>query len=78
MLKRLNEEHIHTAVESCLFVPDEYLAIAIKRIDLFYVDLKIINEERCKKILGGNIEMYKSNLEKLLASKNRLFCASRL
>lgn len=69
VLKRLNEEHIHTAVESCLFVPDEYLAIAIKRIDLFYVDLKIINEERCKKILGGNIEMYKSNLEKLLASK---------
>ena len=23
VLKRLNEEHIHTAVESCLFVPDE-------------------------------------------------------
>ena len=41
LLERLKAEKIHTAVETCLFAPAYQLSIAIKYIDLFYVDIKI-------------------------------------
>lgn len=65
LLKRLREENIHTAVETCLFVNEEQLVLAMKYIDLFYVDMKILNQEKCKTILKGNLQQYLSNLDKL-------------
>lgn len=65
LLKRLREENVHTAVETCLFVNEEQLVLAMKYIDLFYVDMKILNQEKCKTILKGNLQQYLSNLGKL-------------
>ena len=53
LLERLNAEHIHTAVETSIFTSSEYLAIAISYIDLFYVDIKILNPKLCSSVLGG-------------------------
>ncbi len=69
LLKRLRTEGIHMAVETCLFVPEKLLDIAIQYIDLFYVDIKILDPLRCKKQLGGNIEQYFRNLNTLFKSK---------
>ena len=66
--KRLNEERIHTAVETCLFVLENILALAIKYIDLFYVDVKILDNSSCREDLRGDLELYLSNFEKLLSS----------
>lgn len=68
LLKRLNDERIHTAVETCLFAPASQLAMAIGHIDLFYVDIKILDEELCKATLSGNLKLYLSNLQTLLSS----------
>ena len=51
VLEKMNERHIHTAVETSLFTTDEYLSIAIKHIDLLYVDIKIMDTELCKTVL---------------------------
>jgi len=68
LLEKLNTEGIHTAVETSLFASPECLAIAISCIDLFYVDIKFMDEERCKDVLGRRLEVYKENLKTLLNS----------
>ena len=68
MLQRLNDEQIHTIVETSLFCSSVQLSIAIKHIDLFYVDIKVLNDDLCSSSLGGRIELYKNNLVTLLNS----------
>ena len=68
MLLRLNDEQIHTIVETSLFCSSVQLSIAIKHIDLFYVDIKVLNDDLCSSSLGGRIELYKNNLVTLLNS----------
>lgn len=66
LLKKLKNNHINICVETCLFVPKEKLKIAIKYVDEFYVDIKILNSNNCYKILGGNLSLYYDNIELLL------------
>lgn len=68
LLQRLDAENIHTAVETSLFCSSEQLTIAAAYIDLFYVDIKLIDDERCRRVLGGRIATYRGNLEMLLDS----------
>lgn len=68
LLKRLNLENINIAVETSLFVSTSKLDIAIEYVDLFYVDIKILEEKECKNILNGDLSMYMSNLTTLLQS----------
>ena len=71
LLKNLKEKDINICVETALMVPEKYLEIALKYVDEFYVDIKILDEEICKKILNGNIKLYYKNLDKLfLSNKN--------
>ncbi len=65
LLQKLHENKIHLCVETCLFVPPDRLQSALKFIDLFYVDVKILEKERCKQILGGDLLQYLSNLRLL-------------
>jgi len=68
LLERLNAEDIHMAAETSLFATPDCFSIAIKHIGLFYVDIKIMDEEQCKMVLGGKLTYYKENLETLLKS----------
>ena len=70
LLIKLKKENIHTCVETCLFINVEQLSIAMKYIDLFYVDMKILDQERCKGILNGNLQQYLKNL-KILFDHNK-------
>ena len=65
---RLHQEGIHLAVETCLFVPGDLLAIAIEHIDLFYVDVKILDHDKCKEMIRGDLELFLTNLETLMSS----------
>ena len=66
----LKNENITTAVETSLFVPTKKLQMVIPFIDFFYVDIKIMNEEICKDIIKGNLDIYKTNL-RFLSSKKK-------
>ena len=68
VFNRLREEGIHLTVETCLFVPEDMLAIAIENIDLFYVDVKILDADKCKELLHGNLGLFLKNLEILMNS----------
>lgn len=66
--EELHREGVHIAAETSLFVPTVQLNLAVRHIDLFYVDVKILNPERCKKVEHGSLELYLYNLDILLHS----------
>lgn len=69
LLQRLRAEGMHLCAETCLFVPMDKLEIAIENVDLFYIDIKLLDPESCKQILGGNLEQYLTNLDRVFSAK---------
>lgn len=72
IFRRLKDAHVHQCVETCLFVPSERLAVAMNYIDLFYVDIKILDEERCRRILHGDLEQYMANVRTLFEARKQV------
>ncbi len=70
LLEALKSENVHIAVETCLYVPRKNLDTAMKYIDLFHVDMKIMNAEGAFKILGGDYGVYLTNLDALMKARN--------
>ena len=68
LLKKLKEKNMHICIETALTVPKKFLEIALKYVDLFYVDMKILDENLAKKI-NGNTNIYIENLQLLDSSK---------
>ncbi len=64
LLKKLKENNINICVETALTVPEEFLSVALKYVDLFYVDMKVLDENIAKKI-NGNPRLYMKNLRLL-------------
>lgn len=69
VLMSLKERDVHIAVETALFVPKKNVQPILPYIDHFIVDVKILDPDRCKKILGGNLWMYKQNIQILYQEK---------
>lgn len=69
LFQKLKEAEVHQCVESCLFVPTNKLELAMQYIDLFYVDIKILDKERCKSILHEDLEQYLANVNALFEAK---------
>ena len=69
LLKKLKKRDIHICVETSLFISEDKLSIALKYVDLFYVDVKILDGDKCQKILGGNLKQYIANLDFLFAAQ---------
>ncbi len=72
--KNLKKNKIHIAVESSLMVPFLILKKAIEFVDLFIVDLKILDKEQSKKTIGMDLDLYRKNLEYLFANNIELIC----
>lgn len=68
LLTRLNEEHVHTVAETALYIPEKNLHLAIRHIDFFYVDVKILDKEFCRRIFHTDLETYLSNINILMKS----------
>lgn len=72
LLKDLNELNVHQCLETTLCTSTDLLKEVIDFIDLFYVDLKILNKYEFKSKLNGNLDLLYSNLD-YLKSKNKKF-----
>lgn len=62
VLECLKKDQIHIAIETSLFAPQQMVEIAINYVDLFYIDIKQLDSEKCKNILHGNLDTFLSNL----------------
>lgn len=72
LLKRLKKHNINICVETALNVPSYLVEIAMKYVDEFIVDIKILNKEVAKKVLNGDIELYYKNLE-IISKKMKIY-----
>lgn len=70
IIAKLKQQGIDVCVESSLFIDEHSMQEAIKHFDRFIVDIKIMNKEKCKEILHGNLNRYIKNL-KMLSDSNK-------
>lgn len=71
LLASLKEKNINMCIETALSVPTKFVDIAIKYIDEFIIDVKILDEKNINKI-KGNVELFKNNIEKLYKKNNNI------
>jgi pyruvate formate lyase activating enzyme len=62
LLQKLKNHSIHIAVESALFVPQLFIDPVIPYIDSFYIDIKILDPQQCKVVLGGDSTLFTNNV----------------
>lgn len=65
LLKRLKEEGVNTAVDTCVFVSRETLDKVIPFTDTFLYDIKAIDEEVHKKCTGRSNKLILENIKYL-------------
>ena len=66
LLNNLKDNNIDICIETALNVPSDLVDIALKYVDHYYIDFKILykNDE---KLIGSNRELYFKNIEKILS-----------
>ena len=72
LFEKLKKENIHTALDTCGFVPRSALEEALEVTDMFLVDFKHADPEMHRRLTGQPNEVIKSNLEFLSAQKARI------
>lgn len=78
---KLKQRGLHIAVETALFVSEKAMKKALEYVDLFYVDVKILDKNNCKRLLGGNLDIFLKNVDFLLQHSTqaifRVPCSNR-
>lgn len=72
VLQQLKEKKINICFETCLFVPKQNVDKALKYVDEWIVDIKIIDYQKCKNILNGDLDRYLENLEGLFSNSTSI------
>jgi pyruvate formate lyase activating enzyme len=65
LLRRLQDEGIHTALDTCGIGPFAHLERAAKYTDLFLYDLKLTNDEKHRQFTGASNQEIIENLKEL-------------
>lgn len=68
LAERLKQNGTHLCVETSLFIPHEIVLKALALIDHWIVDVKLLDEERVKLVLGGDLKLYLNNLDTVAKS----------
>lgn len=71
LLIALKKKKVNLCVETALFVSQEKVMKALKYFDFFFIDMKILDSEECRRIIGGDIECYINNLKAVDALRTR-------
>lgn len=66
--EQLHKKGVHITVETSLFVSPHNLLLSLNYIDFFYVDIKILDENRVKAIEHGDIRLYYRNFDMIMNS----------
>jgi pyruvate formate lyase activating enzyme len=66
LAKLLKKEGLHVALETSAFGPWQHLEKLLPYIDLFLIDIKTLDPEKCKNVIKGDLEVILTNFEKLV------------
>lgn len=71
ILENLKNENINMCLETALTVPQNLIEIAIKYIDEFIIDIKILDEQSIEKI-NGNLKLFMNNIRRLFECNKKI------
>lgn len=66
VIKHLKDKNISVTVETSLFAPLPYLKMIEEFVDLFIVDIKILDPKSSEKILQANLKDFKLNFKEII------------
>lgn len=69
LLKRCQEEGIHTAIETSFYTSLDLIKRALPYLDLIYIDLKIFDETTHQRYTGVSSKLIKENIRYVLQSE---------
>lgn len=69
VIKILKSKKVNIFFETSLFVPQKKVKLLLPYIDGVFVDIKILQPDACKEVLGGNVEVYRENVKFLYKMK---------
>ena len=69
LLKKLKRENINICMETCLVSPLDNLKVALKYVDEFYVDIKLLDKVLFAEVLKGNYDLFINNIKYLFDNK---------
>lgn len=69
LLRQCRHRGLHTIVDTCGYAPFETLASIMDNVDIFYYDLKMIDEKKHRAFTGVSNRIILENLQKLTAAK---------
>ena len=69
LMEALKRDGISICVETSLFAPETFVKTLLPYIDIFIIDIKILDRQVCKDVLGGNLDIYFSNLDLVFGNK---------
>lgn len=72
MLKKLKKQKIHVALETSLAVDKMKIEKVMNYVDLFYVDLKILDDTLAKEAIHCNVVQYLDNINILIKNKKNI------
>lgn len=70
VIEHLHNEKVHIAIETSLFVKPEKLISALAMVDFYYVDIKILDEEKCRSVERGDLNLFYNNFDALMQWKD--------
>lgn len=73
LMQKLKDSDINIVIETSLQVPFELVKIALKYVDEFIIDIKILNKGINHDVLSGDIDLYYKNVSVVSAVKNIVF-----
>lgn len=73
LFKKLKDECISLCAETSFFVLPECIQKAVDYFDYFYIDIKIMDSQKCKFFLNGDLDLYKKNVRYVLKTKKKVF-----
>lgn len=73
LLDLLKKSNINTCLETSLFVDNSIFVDSIIYFDYYIVDIKILDKNRCNNLIGGNLDLFYTNLDVLLNSNKNIW-----
>lgn len=71
ILKKCQEENIHTAIETTLYAPLELIKRILPYLDLIYIDLKVFDENKHQELTGVSSKIIKEHIQYVLESEHK-------
>lgn len=71
ILKRCQQEGIHTAIETTMYASLDLIKKVLPYLDLIYIDLKVFDENKHKELTGVSSRIIKEHIQYILESEHK-------